>query len=164
MIRKATQRRCRRTFPAYTGATPVGTRPTPTHHPFAPPWCRHTPLRCRRDVGPRTLPTSPRGPSGRGAWPVGVGSVGRRTSRAYVGPPEGPGGGERGRSTSGGWVGAAPTPPTPHRKLRRHGGAWTSEEDIVKRAFGCKLPTRSSRQQAGVTATHPYTYRGGGGA
>jgi hypothetical protein len=53
--------------------------------------------------------------------------------------------------------------PTPRRKLRRPGGTQTSEEDVVKRTSGC-VPERSSRQKQGVTAAHPYTPMGGGGA
>ena len=65
------------------------------------------------------------------------------------------------RGTSGGGVGAAPTPPTPHRKLRRPGGTQISEEDAVKRTSG-RMPTHSSRQKRGVTPAHPCTPMGGG--
>ena len=55
-----------------------------------------------------------------------------------------------------------PTPPTPHRKLRRRGGARNSEEDVVERTFG-QIPIDGSRQEVGVLAAHPYTPMGGGG-
>ena len=156
MIRKTAKERCRRTFSGYIPPTPACPPPTPAHKAIAPPWCRHTPLRCRLGVGTRTPPTPPRAASGRGSWPIGVGGVGRRRSRAYVGVSGGVGGA---RGTSAGWVGAAPTPPTPHRKSRRSGGARNSEEKIVKRTFECTL-RRKAVQRQDVTAAPPYTPMG----